>query len=248
MEKINGKDLRLRLKEWSSLLVNDLRYDPQAKRSVFLGIVAGIATWFWTIILNLYTLDPAKTYTSFINSIDSGIEVITLQKLSNPATDYFFTYFYLFAGFIVIFTLSALIISRRWKDVGRLSLCSILILVPAFIAPLFFPVAPPKLVVRNVISIKDKILPSSESLIPLGFRYASFPSLHVVGATFSLLCIYSSKMGKSYVYSWIVILFLTSLSTIFLGEHYLVDVIAGFFVGVAIWMIAGKLQRMVNLR
>lgn len=224
--------------------LKDLIYTPRARLSVLLGLTALFATLYWEHGLDAYTptASVVKAYTNFIVSIDSGIEVIALQKLSNPVMDYFFTYFYLFAEFISVLTFFLLIEHRKWNSTIRMCLCALLALVPAIIAPFFFPVASPRFAVIGVISIRNEVLPSSESMIPSGFLYASFPSLHVVDATYCLLCVASSKIKKAFVYLWEAILLLVAFSVIFLGEHYMVDVLSGLAIGATIWMIAGKLQ------
>ena len=232
----------------ASLWLRELISNPRARLTVLLGSISGTSFLFWKHILDGYT--PSKLfidiYTGFIVSIDSGIEIVVLQKFASPIANYFFTYFYLFASFIPVLTLALFISRRGWNDAIRICLCSLLAYILAFIMPYLFPVAPPRFAVSGVLSIRNEVLPQSEGLIPSGFLYAAFPSLHMIGATYSLLCANSFKMRRAYFYLWGALLFLTAFSTLFLGEHYLVDVFAGLVVGAALWMVAGALQRVLR--
>jgi membrane-associated phospholipid phosphatase len=62
-------------------------------------------------------------------------------------------------------------------------------------------------------------------------RYDAFPSGHVYITT--LLALFYGRWYPRYKLAWIVILIIVSLSTVFTGQHYILDVIGGFLLGLA---------------
>ena len=62
-------------------------------------------------------------------------------------------------------------------------------------------------------------------------RYAALPSGHVYIT--SLLALFFARWYPHHRLSWILILTVVSLSTLFTGQHYILDVIAGFLVALA---------------
>jgi undecaprenyl-diphosphatase len=72
------------------------------------------------------------------------------------------------------------------------------------------------------------------SIVPTSL--SSFPSGHAI-AVFSLLPYLSQYFPRHKVYFWIIAI-LVALSRIYLGVHYLSDVIAGAFIGYCMGMVA----------
>ena len=62
-------------------------------------------------------------------------------------------------------------------------------------------------------------------------RYDAFPSGHVYITT--LLALFFSRWYPRWKYLWIGILAIVSLSTLFTGQHYILDVIGGYIVALA---------------
>ena len=62
-------------------------------------------------------------------------------------------------------------------------------------------------------------------------RYDAFPSGHVYITT--LLALFFSRWYPRWKYMWIGILAIVSLSTLFTGQHYILDVIGGYIVALA---------------
>jgi membrane-associated phospholipid phosphatase len=62
-------------------------------------------------------------------------------------------------------------------------------------------------------------------------RYDAFPSGHVYITT--LLALFFSRWYPRYKLFWIVILAIVSLSTLFTGQHYILDVIGGYLAALA---------------
>lgn len=62
-------------------------------------------------------------------------------------------------------------------------------------------------------------------------RYAAFPSGHVYITT--LLALFFGRWYPRYKLPWILILVMVSLSTLFTGQHYILDVLGGYLVALA---------------
>jgi len=62
-------------------------------------------------------------------------------------------------------------------------------------------------------------------------RYDAFPSGHVYIT--ALLALFFSRLYPRQKFFWILILAVVSLSTLFTGQHYIVDVVGGFTVAFA---------------
>ncbi len=62
-------------------------------------------------------------------------------------------------------------------------------------------------------------------------RYAAFPSGHVYITT--LLVLFFSRWYSRFKFLWISILIIVSLSTLFTGQHYILDVLGGYLVALA---------------
>ena len=62
-------------------------------------------------------------------------------------------------------------------------------------------------------------------------RYAALPSGHVYITT--LLALFVSRWYPQFKFLWISILIIVSLSTLFTGQHYLLDVLGGYLVALA---------------
>ena len=64
-----------------------------------------------------------------------------------------------------------------------------------------------------------------------GGRYSAFPSGHVYITT--LLSLFFSRWYPRQKFLWIVILLLVSLSTLYTGQHYILDVLGGYGLALA---------------
>ena len=62
-------------------------------------------------------------------------------------------------------------------------------------------------------------------------RYSAFPSGHVYITT--LLALFFSRWYPRYKLLWIFILIIVSLSTLFTGQHYILDVLGGYLAALA---------------
>lgn len=72
-------------------------------------------------------------------------------------------------------------------------------------------------------------------------RYHSFPSGHTTGATFAaaFFAIYSREYFSSFF--WAVIALLVGISRVYLGQHFLTDITAGYFLGIFSVLLSSQL-------
>ena len=111
---------------------------------------------------------------------------------------------------------------------------------PAIIQPVQF-----KLNALNTSELKTDIAKSEliensrKTTFRIGYGISAFPSLHVaVSVIYALLFIKKFKNVKCI--AWLYV-FLIMISCVYLGFHYMVDCIAGFFGGIITWYIAGNI-------
>jgi len=105
-----------------------------------------------------------------------------------------------------------------------------------------YPVAPPRLAVSGVRPVRESILGFTESFN--SFRWGAFPSLHVANGLIAFLFV--RKHGKGVSGAWLGLWLLTIFSTIYLGEHYWQDVVAGCFYPLIPYLFVTKMSRKVS--
>ncbi|MBT4803946.1 MAG: phosphatase PAP2 family protein [Legionellales bacterium] len=87
-------------------------------------------------------------------------------------------------------------------------------------------------------AVKEALVQVTQSTsFTTGFGISAFPSLHV--AISALNAIIVGKFNKYLGYLGWVYVFITSLSCVYLGFHYLVDCIAGVLGACSIWVLTG---------
>jgi membrane-associated phospholipid phosphatase len=64
------------------------------------------------------------------------------------------------------------------------------------------------------------------------FAYGAFPSMHAAHGLVSLLFVWKEKKHRKW---WAFVLACMVFSSVYLGEHYLPDVLAGFALGGAVF-------------
>jgi len=154
---------------------------------------------------------------------------LLLHGLHNPAGDFFFTYWthtgsvYFFVVVVVI-----LILLRR-RHGFILSIVGIGVgLVTGFFKYVLCPDVP-----RTTAYFEGQGILVPVEGVPMLASY-SFPSGHSMAA-FALATYFALMLqSKGYSALLIVMAFLTALSRIYLGQHFLVDALAGSMIGVII--------------
>jgi membrane-associated phospholipid phosphatase len=176
----------------------------------------------------------------------------TLQSwLWNGSVQWFDFLLYLFymAHFVFPFTLALIIWKKRESHYWRYIAAFLLLSFAGFLTYLIFPAAPPWLAAqKGLIEPISRI--SSDVWFALGVNdfpslynkispnpVAAMPSLHAAYAT--LVAIFTIKLFKS-KYRWLVLVypFAIYFGTVYQGEHYLIDELAGGLYAVAAYLAA----------
>ncbi len=128
----------------------------------------------------------------------------------------FFVIFYIMTYFVVIMPY---FVVKNIKDYRRTVLAYLLLIFISSVVYIMYPVK----IIRPEIIKEGIFLNMVKWVYKIDKTYNLFPSLHVsLSALSSLVCLrYNKRIG----YFLIVLLFLISLSTLFVKQHYLVDII-----------------------
>lgn len=154
-----------------------------------------------------------------------GEEVLFLQRhLSNRFLDYFLVAVYSGGYSLLIYGAAMLLVfAGRLREFWLYLLVFSISQVLAQLTWLLFPVASPRLAVAGVRGVREEIFGLPERFNP--FPWGAFPSMHVGNGLTSLLFV--RRCGKRAELVWVFLLFVSAFSTLYLGEHYLIDLIAG---------------------
>ena len=158
--------------------------------------------------------------------------IILQQTIRMPILDYMGAFFYSIYFFVP--TIFAFIVWRTSpKNYWKYTVSFGVLTYSALITFLFYPVAPPWIAFPNVIrvltgSVDPKLgIPVYKTLFDFlsPNQYAAFPSMH--SAIPWLVFLYAFKIWKWKALPVAVIPVGTWFSAVYLGEHYLADVLAG---------------------
>ena len=156
--------------------------------------------------------------------------VLWIQQYRNDYVSWLFFTVYIAHYFNVLFPALYLAFRDRWQFRGYIT-CIIVTSYLAFLIFLIFPVAPPRLVPHlqeaGVQWITAQVFEEANILIVglNGNQYAAMPSLH-----FGLPCIaflYLRRCSRLLGGLYLAITLILAVGVIYLGDHYLLDVIGG---------------------
>ena len=182
-----------------------------------------------------------------------SIPTVMLQQLYRmPVLDYIGAFFYsihFFAPTIFAF----LLWKTAPKDYSKYMIALAVLTYSALITFLVFPVAPPWYGVRGVTRILfdvDKSLGVPVYRTVYDFiqpnKFAAFPSLH--SALPWLIALFALKIGKGKALPILVFPLGVWFSAVYLGEHYIVDVIGGVAYATVAFILAEKLIPYIQFR
>jgi membrane-associated phospholipid phosphatase len=179
--------------------------------------------------------------------------LILQQTVQTPVLDYmgaFFYSVYFFAPTIFAFVLWKKSPRNWWKYTVAFGVCT----YSALMTFLFYPVAPPWIAVPNV----SQILVTSVDA-KLGFPiyrwlfdflnpnlYAAFPSMH--SALPFLIFLFAFKIWRWKALPVLALPVGTWFSAIYLGEHYVVDVLGGIAYAAVAFMVVEKILPLLSGR
>jgi membrane-associated phospholipid phosphatase len=204
------------LKDWLPFITVFASYE------IMFGIVGTIAKY------NLHS-GPQSLELQLFGQIPS---LILQQSIRMPALDYlgaFFYSVYFFTPTVFAFILWKKSIQNWWKYTVAFGICT----YGALVTFLFYPVAPPWIAVPSVSQVLVTSVDNS-----LGFPvyrwlfdflnpnlYAAFPSMH--SAIPFLVFLFAFKIWGKKALPLLTLPVGTWFSAIYLGEHYVVDVLGG---------------------
>ncbi len=175
-----------------------------------------------------------------------GIQpVVWAEQFIHPVLTEFFSFcymiFFLFAP-IVAYTLYL----KGRKTQFRETLVSIVLCFYAgYVLYVIFPAAPPRIMLKELFTVGFDGTPIADAalkmvnLLPSDSR-AAFPSLHAAVTLLSLMFAFKHVRWLF----WAMLPFCTGLvlSTIYLRHHYVVDLLAGFLLGISAFIYGPKID------
>jgi len=223
------------LKDWLPFITVFLSYE------IMYGIVGTVSRF------NLHA-GPYNLELSLFGQIPSFI----LQQVSRiPILDYLGAVFYsmhFFAPTIFAFILWKVSPKNYWKYTIALGACSF----GALITFLFYPVAPPWLAVPGVTRVLTGSVDAN-----IGFPvyktlfdflspnlYAAFPSMH--SALPLLIALFAIKIWRAKALPVLIFPFGVWFSAVYLGEHYIVDVLGGIAYAVIAFVAVEKILPLLS--
>jgi membrane-associated phospholipid phosphatase len=165
--------------------------------------------------------------TAYIEHLEGGM-VAGFQSVATPTLTYLMTFVYIvFFSSIVVFTFIILAYTEQTSELKRFSLVYILNYLIAFPFYLLFPVTVTGYALPNVQPLMYELHPTIYSAITMVDPLDNcFPSLHVALTFSTFLIIYGTNLRRYKVF--MTFAFPTVVfATLYLGVHWITDIIAG---------------------
>jgi membrane-associated phospholipid phosphatase len=225
------------LKDWLPFITVFISYE------IMYGIVGSISKY------NLHA-GPYNFDMALFGKIPS---LVLQQTIRAPILDYMGAFFYslhFFAPTIFAFILWKVSPKNYWKYTVAFGICT----YGALITFLFYPVAPPWIAVPNVTRILTNSVDTSLG-IPVYKTlfdflspnlYAAFPSMH--SALPFLIALFSIKIWKKKALPVLIFPIGVWFSAVYLGEHYVVDVLGGIAYAVVAFVAVEKILPQLSKR
>ena len=198
-------------------------------------------------IVNFLGIRVHADYTNYIMMIE-GDMVAHFQSFATPLLTYLngFVYLIIFS-FIMIFTFVILIFTRNVIALEEFTIAFIIIYLTAFPFYIFFPVT----VTGHALPGVSTLLYDLSPIIDQGVRVVDpfldndFPSLHAALSVMTvLIVVFRTNLTRYKVFvviSTIAIFF----STIYLGIHWITDLVAGTILALASYYIAVRYRKTI---
>ena len=223
-----NKRSRRFVKDWVPFVLSFLSYEAMG---TIVGILSG----------TVHVSEPINAELQLFGTIPT----LVLQKLlRTPFLDYLGTFFY--SLHFILPTVFAFVLWRyRPENYGRYAVALAIGTYSALLTYLFYPAAPPWFGVgatRILIQMdKDLGVPFYRTIFDFiqSNPFAAFPSLHAMYPW--LIALYALKIKKTKALPILLLPVGVWFSTVYLGEHYVVDLIGGVIYGTCAFLLAEKL-------
>lgn len=221
------------LKRWTHLLTDILLY-------IIPMLVVYALVHFQDVLDRVAGISTGHNYARYIMILE-GDNVSLIQELATPLLTYVSGFFYLLMfPFLLVFTFLLLLYLQRYRATQEFVVAFILIYVFAFPFFVFFPVH----VTGYTLACVTPLLYNLSPIIAHGVRIVDpglnncFPSLHAALSMMAMLVVLHNVESKRYrvfsVVTTVVILF----TILYLGIHWITDMIGGILLALACCFIA----------
>ncbi len=192
-------------------------------------------------IANHLGIVPRSSYTKYLIMIEGDI-VNYVQYIANPLLTYISSAVYLFAfPFLLVFTFFILVYTQKLKLLKQFTIAFILIYLIAYPFYVLFPVEVTGYTLKNV----EPLLYELSPIISQGIRMSDpnldncLPSLHTALSVMSMLIVLKSGLRR---YKMFAISVTTAIlfTTLYLGIHWIIDLITGFILAFGVFYITDK--------
>ncbi|MFP4655882.1 MAG: phosphatase PAP2 family protein [Methanohalobium sp.] len=189
-------------------------------------------------VANHLGIVPRDNYTRYLMMIEGDI-VSYIQNIANPLLTYISSTVYLFGfPFLLVFTFFILAYTQKTRYLKEFTVAFILIYLIAYPFYVFFPVEVTGYTLENV----EPLLYNLSPIISQGIRMSDhgldncFPSLHAALSIMTMLVVSGTefKRYKTFVVGITAAILFT---TLYLGIHWIIDLIAGFILAVTVYFI-----------
>ncbi len=223
---MNGTDnniIRLPFKDYILYTVSD-------RRTIILLVIGLVGLALYACHSIFFSVDDYHTFSPY--------PTIFLQELlgtSNPFAFFCSVYYtFLFAINLALVIVSAYVVPyfgkkkvAPWAYIVGI----FLVWFVDMILYVIYPVAPPIRYNSGACRIRQKYLPWSEVLIRV--KYNALPSGHIMYLTCGFYIARYEKVKKLEMW-YLINIILTSFIVIYLGEHYIIDIVSGFIITIII--------------
>ncbi|MFX0210613.1 MAG: phosphatase PAP2 family protein [Candidatus Hodarchaeota archaeon] len=196
-----------------------------------LGIV--IAVFHQTRQFSENLFEIAENSIIFSSAVTETLQVYVITHFPNTfwIFDWVVSLLYIF-GFLFVMVFLILTMITTGREAWRYGLALLACWIVQISLQILFPVLVPIRVNKNIRPIRKEIWPWSEKM--MGLKYGGIPSGHFGYPIFGVLMtrqIQYRKMNAIYVFYTLII----PLIVIYLGEHYIVDLVASLILFPAIY-------------